>query len=429
MTLMSSTMRVPPGSPAGIAGDDAGGGDVFELLHMVRRYEVELDHYKLTLIGRALREGAFDAVGVGAVQGVADVLRVDRADAARLAQAAALLCERVSLLGETLPPKLTVLADAVHSGAIDLPRAQAVLGPLTSAAAERIGVAGRDEAETRIVGYARDNQPCPAELRRYARGVINELDQDGPPPPEPHQRHELWLYRDRDGAGGTVKATLDAAGFAAIETALDALTNKTNHTNSSDGDGSDDHRGLPHRRADALVELAEFSLARNPSLPESGGERPQVHVVMRLDELQHRARGALLDPSNELLSTAQLRRLLCDCGVIPHVLGGEGQPLDVGRATRVIPAGIRRAVVLRDRGCAFPGCDRKPARCECHHIIHWPHGGPTTVNNLILLCLAHHKLIHNTGWEIRSSDGTPEFIPPTWVDPDQTPRRKPRAPQ
>lgn len=107
------------------------------------------------------------------------------------------------------------------------------------------------------------------------------------------------------------------------------------------------------------------------------------------------------------------------------VLDGKGQPLDVGRITRTIPDGLRRAVAARDRGCAHPGCNRPPSWCEVHHIHAWEHGGATTLDNLVMACRAHHRLLHHSEWIVRISDGLPEFVPPAWIDPDRTPRRKP----
>ena len=117
--------------------------------------------------------------------------------------------------------------------------------------------------------------------------------------------------------------------------------------------------------------------------------------------------------------------LCCDAAVVPIVMNGKGQPLDVGRVTRVIPDGLRRAVAARDRGCAHPGCGRPASWCHCHHIEPWECGGKTSLSNLVMLCAAHHRQIHSTNWIVRIRDGLPEFIPPMWIDPEQRPRRRP----
>ena len=79
-------------------------------------------------------------------------------------------------------------------------------------------------------------------------------------------------------------------------------------------------------------------------------------------------------------------------------------PLTVGRATRTVPPSIRRALVVRDRGCRFPGCDRPPAWTDGHHLVHWADGGQTALENLVL-CRPHHRLVHEQRWTLRRDDG------------------------
>ena len=105
-------------------------------------------------------------------------------------------------------------------------------------------------------------------------------------------------------------------------------------------------------------------------------------------------------------------------------MNGAGQPLDIGRATRTVPEGIRRAVTARDRGCAHPGCDRPPSWCEVHHIVPWELWGETSLANCVMLCKVHHRLLHHSAWIVRIRDGLPEFVPPRWIDPQQRPRRQ-----
>jgi len=117
------------------------------------------------------------------------------------------------------------------------------------------------------------------------------------------------------------------------------------------------------------------------------------------------------------------RRIACDASVIPIVLGGKSEPLDVGRATRTIPTGIRRAVVARDIGCIHPGCTAPAAWCQAHHVKHWADGGPTSLNNLVLLCHQHHWIVHHHGWRVEFHNGIPRVIQPPIIDPRQPPRR------
>ena len=97
------------------------------------------------------------------------------------------------------------------------------------------------------------------------------------------------------------------------------------------------------------------------------------------------------------------------------------QPLDVGRATSVVPAGLRRAVMIRDRHCQYPGCDVPALWCDCDHRQHWSRGGATSVHNLIMLCGYHHTRLHLSGQAIiRHVDGRIEAIP----GPDHHPTGK-----
>ena len=100
--------------------------------------------------------------------------------------------------------------------------------------------------------------------------------------------------------------------------------------------------------------------------------------------------------------------------LLPPVLGGTpSQPLDVGRASRVVSPAQRSALAVRDGGCVFSDCDRPLAWCEAHHLVHWIDGGPTDLDNLALLCRAHHRAVHEGGWRLeRDPDGRLTAVPP-----------------
>ena len=202
---------------------------------------------------------------------------------------------------------------------------------------------------------------------------------------------------------------------AALTTALDALARPaparpsdpwgTGRADDTTPPATRDPRTPRQRRADALVELARLALAGD-DLPDTGGHRPQVVVTVDLERLQRRV-GAATTVDGAALSPATVRRLACDAGLLPAVLGSAGQPLDIGRDTRVVPAGIRRALVLRDGGCAFPGCERPPGWCDAHHVQHWADGGSTALDNLVLVCGHHHGTVHTTHWSVTvTADGS-----------------------
>jgi hypothetical protein len=94
-----------------------------------------------------------------------------------------------------------------------------------------------------------------------------------------------------------------------------------------------------------------------------------------------------------------------------------------------VSTALRRALALRDLGCAFPGCDRPICWCRAHHMWHWANGGPTDLDNLTLLCGHHHRAVHHDGWQVflDPRDRLPTFIPPPWINPQQQPRRNARS--
>jgi hypothetical protein len=107
-------------------------------------------------------------------------------------------------------------------------------------------------------------------------------------------------------------------------------------------------------------------------------------------------------------------RLQTAAALLPPILGGApSQPLDLGRTTRVVTPAQRIALAVRDGGCMFPGCQRPLAWCEAHHLWHWLDGGPTDLANLLLLCRAHHRAVHDGGWQLaRQPDGHLTATPP-----------------
>jgi hypothetical protein len=151
-------------------------------------------------------------------------------------------------------------------------------------------------------------------------------------------------------------------------------------------------------------------------MPTTNGATPTLTVTLSWEQLCTQLAGT--GDTAALLTPATVRRLACDAGLIPAVLASESQPLDVGRQTRTIPPALRRALILRDQHCVFPGCDRPPPWCDGHHIVHWADGGDTSLPNLALLCGHHHRLIHSDqGWSI-TGDPTgraPTIHPPPWI--------------
>ena len=149
-------------------------------------------------------------------------------------------------------------------------------------------------------------------------------------------------------------------------------------------------------------------------------------ITVPYDPLTRTLGAGTLDTGDRISPETTLR-LACDARILPAVIDPTCQPLTLGRERRLFTGPLRRAIILRDRGCAFPGCDRPPRWCDAHHIRHWAAGGETSLANAVLLCAHHHRLIHtNTGWTVHTApDGHPTFIPPARLDPTSAPRRNP----
>ena len=111
------------------------------------------------------------------------------------------------------------------------------------------------------------------------------------------------------------------------------------------------------------------------------------------------------------LDWAQLRMMACDASIIPAVLGSKGEPLDVGRSQRGFSTSIHRAVIMRDGGCAYPGCQMPHMYSEVHHIQHWQNGGMTSLENAVMVCRFHHTILHESEVLVRLNDDQfPEFL-------------------
>jgi 5-methylcytosine-specific restriction endonuclease McrA len=164
------------------------------------------------------------------------------------------------------------------------------------------------------------------------------------------------------------------------------------------------------RRADALEEICRTYLDRRDR-PVVAGERPHLVLTVPYEALGDTTGVAELDRTGAVRAETA-RRLACDASVSRVVLGPRSEPLDVGRKTPVVTSAIRRAVIVRDHTCRFPGCDRHPAWCDAHHVIHWAQGGETRLSNLVLLCRRHHRAVHERGFTLSMDRGHPVFHRP-----------------
>lgn len=141
------------------------------------------------------------------------------------------------------------------------------------------------------------------------------------------------------------------------------------------------------------------------------GKSPGTEIVVHahLETLAGSAGEGCTLENGVALAPSTALRLSCDAALVPLIEDLNGNPLSVGRRTRSIPAGMRRALSSRDRGCRFPGCSHT-RYLDGHHIKHWAHGGQTCLDNLLELCSFHHRLVHEGGYSIKPSEEGFEFF-------------------
>ncbi|MGC4855331.1 DUF222 domain-containing protein [Micromonospora sp. DT4] len=383
--------------------------DLVAALDAAHRLEQQLAAVKLALV----RE--LDGRGTAQAQGASSTA-VWLRDRLRLTvPAARRLVEFASTLDVGAPEVRQALAD----GDVTLEQARVVADTVdTVRASAGTEVAGR--AVGVLVDWA--GQFDPTLLRKLATRILDHVAPeiadaaakaalDAEARRATRDRH-LTLSELTDGRL-RLSGTLDAETAGLLRTAIDPLTAPS---------GQDDQRSPGQRRHDALADLCRLAL-RTGELPEHGGDPAQLVVTTSFDGLVRQLGAGTLD-AGLALTAETVRRLACDAAILPTVLGGTSQTLDVGRQRRLVTGPLRRALVLRDRGCAFPGCDRPPRWCDSHHIRHWADGGDTSLHNAVLRCGHHHRHIHQGEWAIRlGADSHPEFVPPAWLDPEQVPRR------
>lgn len=249
------------------------------------------------------------------------------------------------------------------------------------------------EREEELLSFARQTTAHQLErtVRAY-RGVVRGGAM--------RAHEDRFLQLQHDGHGGVlVRGRLSREEAAVLERALAAARER-----------EDVPAGTPptvgERNADALILLADESLATTEHGTRTGGER--YEVVVHVDAEALAAGGddgrATVD-DGEPLAVETARRLCCDSSVVALVERG-GRLIAGGRRTRTIPAALRRALRSRDGGCRFPGCANKHW-VDAHHIEHWAHGGETSLRNLVQLCRHHHRLVHEGGFAVerRPDDG------------------------
>lgn len=401
--------------------------DQLELLKTSLRVEARLRTWQARLAARIdVADAAWHEHGTSTATWLADAVNLTRREAGRIVAA-----------GQGLE-RFGIVASAAGAGAVLPAQAEAITGVLDDLP-EDFPAEVVENAQQLMVGFAATHNS--SELRRLSARLLEVLAPDTAETLEAErlEREHRLAMRNRyltfsyDHHGSVLfRGSLPVAEAEPFIQIIDAYA-------------AAGKRGLdrldPHaeyippamRRADGLLAMVNHH-SQQALAPEHGGDRPRVVVTLSYDKLAKAATDAGLI-SGQLVSTGQpvpasvLRQWLCDADLLPAVLGGPSEVLDVGRTQRFVTPAIRAALELRDGGCVFPGCDKPPNACQAHHRVPWWAGGPTALWNLVLLCDHHHGIVepgHDPTadrWQVQfRADGIPQVVPPRRVDPNQRPR-------
>ncbi|TFI44972.1 HNH endonuclease [Rhodococcus sp. 1R11] len=360
------------------------------------------------------------------------------------------------------------IADAVNTGVMSVDHAALIL-TFAETPPKNLSEEGRDVARKALIAAATGPEARTSRIRA-AITRLQDTFGNNKPPAEDTDRNELFASTTLNGRL-VLKGDFDAITGEKLLTALSPLTEPHPAADGTETLKAGDDRSPAKRRADAFGHILDRYLASS-NRPTEGGEKPHINLHIRLQDLQSQNsqnnsditddettraaaesdndeanadggggdpvaadRGAYRDlfgdgtsvgwlPWMGPLSRNTSRQLACDCLLTAIVMDENGNPLNLARTARTVTAKQKRALTARDHGCAFPGCGKPAAWTEGHHIWHWADGGPTDMNNLVLLCGFHHRLIHHSDWEVFiAADQHPWFVPPATVDPNRQPRQ------
>jgi hypothetical protein len=316
-------------------------------------------------------------------------------------------------LGQALADRWQQVGAGLADGSVNLAQARVITHALDElpddVPADLVAM-----AEAQLVTYAAEFGP--GDLRVLGRRILDVVA------PDVAEQAEARALADEErqaaesisltltpcGDGTTrIRGRLPDAAVDRLRTYLDAFTSprRTSAGSAGGGDHPDAPGPLHRRRGEAFVGLLEHLDPKK--LPAHGGDATTVMVTMTLDQLRSELASAGLVSADDLrITAAEARRLACTAGIIPVVLGGRSEVLDLGRSSRLFNAPQRRAMRLRDRRCRAKGCTVPATWCEAHHLRPWALGGNTDLDDGALLCAFHHHRAHDPTYQAtRLPDG------------------------
>jgi hypothetical protein len=302
-------------------------------------------------------------------------------------------------------PRFAVTREAFAAGALTEDQVWVIVRAVEDLPAGEVTEEQRAEAQRHLVGLAAEHDA--KALRILAARIFEVLA-----PEEADAREAEALEREerrarertrfalRDNGDGTTSGwfTLPTAQAQMLSKAVQAFAAPRRTSPEAWVDAEGRRRPFPVLLGQGFADLVEHLPVDR--LPQAGGAAATVVVTMDLERLRAGVGSAVLD-TGARVSVGQWRRLACNAGVVPAVLGGGSVPLDLGRRRRLHTEAQRMAMAVRDGGCTALGCDRPPAWCEAHHEDAWSEGGGTSVDLGRLLCPHHHHLAHDTRYRTR----------------------------
>jgi len=243
---------------------------------------------------------------------------------------------------------------------------------------------------------------------------------------EARKKSYFWMADRKDGTYKGEFVIPEAQGEM-LKNALEALNAPQVKTQEDDPALAvlDEKPSYGQQMAEAFCTFIEH--IPGSELPQTAGVGVTVAVNIDLKSLIDGLKAGTLSTGCRV-SACEVRRMACEQAILPMVFNGKPLPLDCGREERLFNRAQRRAAEKRDRGCSFPGCTRPPSWCVGHHARkRWAAGGTTNLGDMVLICPAHHRIVHSQDWDIVfADDGYPEYVPPAAVDPRRRPLRNQR---
>jgi hypothetical protein len=301
-------------------------------------------------------------------------------------------------LARSLDRRWQGVAEALAAGRCSVAQSAVIVRALEDLPA-RVGQQVIEDAEATLVTYA--EQFGPSRLRRLGRHILDVVAPEVADAEEARRlsdeerraQEKTRLSLRRLGDGTTrLSGRLPDAAAARLRTYVEAFTSPRREHPDAQLPLAD---RMPYPRRLGLGFCALLENVDPTRLPEHGGDATTVLVTVTLDQLRSELGAAGIVGDDVRLTGSEVRRLACTAGIVPAVLGGSSEILDLGRTQRLYSPAQRKAMRLRDRRCRAEGCTIPAAWCEAHHLRSWATGGRTDLADGILLCSHHHHRAHD----------------------------------